>query len=219
MTKPVKRPYDNTRRLAQVRATRLRVIEVAKGLFIDSGYPATTLESVAEAADVPLPTLYRLFGSKRALLRAVLDASFVGDDEPVAFADRPAVQAALSERDPERLLGAFARIATDFMGRSSAILYVLASAAEVDAEAADLLAEIRRQRHAGQSRIVDALVERSALDPNLDPSEAADFVYLLWSPDVHRVLTVDRAWTSEQYEAWLARTLSRTLLADQPVHS
>ena len=71
MAGPVKRSYDNSRRLAQVRATRRRVIDAAKRLFIDRGYPATTLESVAEAAEIPLPSLYRLFGSKRALLRAV----------------------------------------------------------------------------------------------------------------------------------------------------
>ena len=213
MVKDVKRRYDNTRRLAQVRATRLGVIEAAKALFIEYGYLATTLESVADAADVALPTLYRLFRSKRALLTAVLETSFVGDDEPIAFADRPAVQAARSEPDPSKLLSAFAAIAKAFMNRSSGILHVLATAAQVDAEAADLLAEIRRQRHAGQSRIVAALVERGALDPSLDPAEAADFVYLLWSPDAHRILTVERGWSPEQYEAWLAHAARRTLLA------
>lgn len=213
MAKLVKRPYDNSRRLAQVRETRLRVVEAAKALFIDQGYPTTTLESVAGAAAVPLPTLYRLFGSKRALLTAVLEISFVGDDEPVSFVDRPAVQAALSQPDPSELLRAFAAIARDFMERSSGILHVLATAAQVDAEAADLLAEIRRQRHIGKSRIVDALVKRGALDPGLDLSEAADFVYLLWSPDAHRILTVERGWTPEQYEAWSARVLCGTLLA------
>lgn len=213
MAKAVKRPYDNRRRLAQVRATRLRVIEAAKGLFIENGYPATTLESVAAAADVPLPTLYRLFGSKRTLLTAVLDTSFVGDDEPIAFVDRPAVQSALSEPDPKKMLDALARIGREFMDRSSAILHVLASAAQVDNEAAGVLAEIRRQRHTGQSRIVAALLDRGALDPSLKPAEAADFVYLLWSPDAHWILTVERGWTPEQYEAWLSRSLHRTLLA------
>lgn len=213
MAKAVKRPYDNRRRLAQVRATRLRVIEAAKGLFIENGYPATTLESVADAADVPLPTLYRLFGSKRTLLTAVLDTSFVGDDEPIAFVDRPAVQSALSEPDPKKMLDALARIGREFMDRSSAILHVLASAAQVDNEAAGVLAEIRRQRHTGQSRIVAALLDRGALDPSLKPAEAADFVYLLWSPDAHWILTVERGWTPQQYEAWLSRSLHRTLLA------
>jgi AcrR family transcriptional regulator len=213
MARSVKRPYDNSRRLAQVRATRLKAVEAAKELFIEHGYPATTLESVADAADVPLPSLYRLFKSKRLLLSAVLDTSFGGDDEPVAFVDRPSVQAALNEPDPRRLLEAFAKIATELLGRSSAIQLVLASAAQFDDDAAGLLAEIRRQRHTGQSRIIAALVERGALRPGLDPTEATDFVYLLMSPDAYRILTVERTWAPERVEEWLARSLCGTLLA------
>src|ERR1700746_1133734 len=110
MAAPVKRNYDNSRRLAQVRATRLRGVDAATRLFTESGYPATPIEAVADAADVSLPTLYRLFGSKRALLAAVLDASFGGDDEPIPFSDRPEVRAARSEREPARMAAAFGRI-------------------------------------------------------------------------------------------------------------
>jgi AcrR family transcriptional regulator len=211
MAEVVKRHYDNSRRLAQVGASRMRVIQAAKALFIESGYPATTLEAVADAADVSLPTLYRLFGSKRALLKAVLDTAFGGDDEPVAFADRPAVRAARSEVDPVKLVEAFGPILAELMERTSAILHVLATAAQVDPDAAEVLTEIRRQRHTGQSRIVAMLVDRNALDPDLDPSKAADIVYACMSPDVHRVLTVERGWTSEDYEFWVVRCL-RSLL-------
>jgi AcrR family transcriptional regulator len=215
MSEAVKRRYDNTRRLAQVGATRLRVIDAAKRLFIESGYPTTTLEAVADAADVSLPTLYRLFGSKRVLLAAVLDTSFGGDDEPIAFGDRPAVRAARSEPDPLKMVEAFGRISTELMERTSAILHVLATAAQVDPEAADLLADIRRQRYSGQSRIVAALVERDALDPELDVSKTADMVYALMAPDVHRILTIERGWTSQEYESWIVRNLRSLLRPDQ----
>ena len=212
MSAPVKRPYDNSRRLAQARATRLKVIETAKDLFIKNGYPATTLESVADAADVPLPSLYRLFKSKRSLLSAVLDTSFGGDDQPLAFVDRKVVQAALVEPDPRRLLEAFAGIATELLERSAAIQLVLASAAHVDPEVADLWADIRRQRYTGQSRIVAALVDRGALDPDLEASEAADIVYLLMSPDTYRILTLERGWKPARFEQWLASSLCGMLL-------
>jgi AcrR family transcriptional regulator len=215
MTEAVKRRYDNSRRQAQVRATRLTVIEAAQRLFTEHGYPATTIEAIAEAAEVPLPTLYRLFGSKRALLAAVLDTSFGGDDQPIAFGDRPAVRAARAETDPAKMVTAFARIAREFMERSSAIQHVLATAAQVDADAAGLLAEIRRQRHTGQSRIVAALDAAGALDPGLDKSEAADIVYALLSPDVYRILTVERGWPADRYERWIARSLSALLPASQ----
>ena len=215
MAETVKRRYDNSRRQAQVRATRLKVIEAAKRLFTEHGYPAVTIEQVAEAADTPLPTLYRLFGSKRALLAAVLDTSFGGDDQPIAFADRPAVRAARAEPDPAKMVNAFARIVREFMERSSAVQHVLATAAQIDGEAAELLAEIRRQRHVGQSRIVAALDATGALDPGLDRSEAADIVYALLSPDVHRILTVERGWPADRYERWIARSLGALLRPGQ----
>jgi AcrR family transcriptional regulator len=215
MADAVKRRYDNSRREAQARATRRKAVDAAQLLFTQRGYPATTLEAISEAADVPLPTLYRLFGSKRALLAAVLDTTFGGDDQPIAFEDRPAVRAARAETDPAKMVTAFARIISEFMQRSSAILHVLATAADVDPDAAGLLAEIRRQRHTGQSRIVAALQARGALDPSLDSSEAADMVYALLSPDVHRILTVERGWPADRYESWIARLLA-TLLPPVP---
>jgi AcrR family transcriptional regulator len=215
MTPAVKRPYDNSRRQAQVRATRLRIIEAARALFIAHGYPATTLEAIADAADTSLPTLYRLFSSKPALLKAVLDISFGGDDQPVAFGDRPEVQAARGETDPRALIAAFTRILRDFMVRSSAIMRVLATASAVDHDAAQLMEEIRRQRHTGQSRIVAALSALDALDPGLAFSEAVDIAYAVLSPEVHHILTVERGWTAEQYEQWLVRSLG-ALLRSEP---
>lgn len=218
MSEAVKRRYDNSRRLAQVRATRLKVIEAAKRLFIEHGYPATTIEAIADAADVALPTLYRLFGSKRALLKAVLDVCFGGDDEPIAFGDRPEQQEALAESDPLSLVRSFARICRLFMERSSETMHILSTAAQVDPEIAGLANEIRRQRHVGQARIVAAIAARNALDPELSRSDAEDMTYAALSPEVHRILTIERRWTADQYEGWLARVLSSLLRPDLVRH-
>jgi hypothetical protein len=125
------------------------------------------------------------------------------------------VRAARAETDPAKMVTAFARIVAELMIRSSAIQHVLGTAAHVDGDAAELLAEIRRQRYTGQSRIVAALAATGALDPDLDKSEAADIVYALLSPEVHRILTVERGWPADRYERWIARSLSALLRADQ----
>ncbi len=213
MTRDVKRPYDSSRRRAQSRATKAQVVEAAKALFIERGYPATTIESISDASGVPLATIYRLFGSKVAILKSVLDVSFGGDDEPIDFGDRPEVRAAREEPDPERLLDAFAHIGRTFMERSAQMLGVLATAATMDPEAARLLDDVRRQRLTGQSRIADALVGRKALSRDLSRSDAADIIYALWSPDLHRVLTEERRWSEDRYEEWLAKAQKRLLLA------
>jgi AcrR family transcriptional regulator len=210
----VKRSYDNSRRQAQMQDTRRRIIDAAKRRFIERGYPATTLEEIAEAADTSLPTLYRLFSSKRALLKSVLDVSFGGDDAPIAFGERPEVQAARAESDPGALVRAFARIGRDFMDRSSPIMHIVATAAQVDPDAAQLMDDMRQQRLTGQSRIVDALAELGALDPDLQVADAVDIAYVALSPDVHRILTVERDWTADQYEQWLVRSLSQLLRRD-----
>ena len=46
--------------------------------------------------------------------------------------------------------------------------------------------------------------------------EAAAVIWTLTSPEVHRMLTVDWAWTSPRYEDWLRTTLQTTLLPDPP---
>jgi hypothetical protein len=53
MAELVKRRYDNSRRQAQARATRVKVIKAANRLFTEHGYPATTIEAIAEASDTP----------------------------------------------------------------------------------------------------------------------------------------------------------------------
>jgi AcrR family transcriptional regulator len=213
MASEVKRTYDSSRRQAQSRATKAQVVDAARALFVERGYPATTIESIGDAADVPLATIYRLFGSKLGILKAVIDVTLGGDDQPVEFGDRPDVRAARAEQDPERLLDAFAHLARSLMDRSAPILGALATAATVDPEAARLLEEVRRQRLTGQSRIAEALVRRKALRPDVTRSEAVDVIYALLSPDMHRVLTEERRWSPEHYEKWLAQSLKRLLLA------
>ncbi|HEY2703726.1 MAG TPA: helix-turn-helix domain-containing protein [Candidatus Dormibacteraeota bacterium] len=214
MPTPVKRPYDNSRRAAHSRLTRREVIDAATALFIEAGYPATTVDAISRAARTPPTTVYRLFGSKRGILAAVVDAALGGDDEPIAFVDRPRVRAALSEPDPRLFLDSFARHARELLERSADLQHTLATASSVDQEAAEMLTEIRRQRHAGQSRIAAGLAARRALSPEVEERHAADIVYLLMSPEVYRILTAERGWEADTYELWLARSL-RLLLLDR----
>ena len=61
--------------------TRAQLVEVAAHLLATGGPGAVTTRSVALAAGVQAPTIYRLFGDKRGLLDAVAEhgfASYVG---------------------------------------------------------------------------------------------------------------------------------------------
>lgn len=206
------RTYDSARRRAQVRRTRADIVGAAHNLFLARGYLATTIEVIAEHAGASPATVYRLFGAKRAILAAVLDVAFVGDDEPVALHERAPVLAAFALDDPRDLLTAFARICRELLDRSAPIQRVLRGAAVADPEAAELLDLTRAQRLQGQSRVARELAVRGALAEGLDEAAAADTIYALMAPEVHHLLTIERKWDADRYERWLADALCALLL-------
>jgi len=66
--------------------TRAQLVEVAAELLATQGPDAVTTRSVALAAGVQAPTIYRLFGDKSGLLDAVVEhgwASYVASKHPV----------------------------------------------------------------------------------------------------------------------------------------
>lgn len=189
------------------------MVDAARTLFLDRGYGATTIDAISEASGVPPATVYRLFGSKLGILKAVIDVSIGGDDEAVAVADRPQVQALLADPDPCRQLEDFVRVAAQINERTSAIYRILVSAAASDRDAATLLDDLTRQRQEGQGRIARALARGTALRPGLRQRDAADIIHALVSPEMYGLLVVDRGWPVERYVTWLTEMLVDQLVA------
>jgi AcrR family transcriptional regulator len=91
--------------------TRAEIREAALRLFLEKGYEATTVQQIADAAEVSLSTLFRYFPSKALLvlpfdLPALIRESFVGQraDETVFDAIHAALRASfdqLSIADPD----------------------------------------------------------------------------------------------------------------------
>jgi len=213
VTEPVKRdsPNKSGRGQARTRLARRAVVESARTLFLERGYTATTIEAISEHSDVPSATVYRLFSSKLGILKAVLDTSIAGDEQPLAVQERPDVASLFTEPDPHKLLAGFAGITTAINQRTNDVYRVLVSAAGSDPAAAELLTEIRQQRDRGQGRIARSLARAHALKPGLRERDAADLIHTLMSPEVYRLLVGDRGWTPERYQRWLATTLTQQL--------
>ena len=83
-----KRSYRSPRRVEQAAQTRAAVLEAATRLFAERGWAGTGMRDVAREAGVAVETVYANFRSKPELLIAAVDVSVVGDDAPVALADR-----------------------------------------------------------------------------------------------------------------------------------
>ena len=103
----VKRSYDASGRRAQARARRLAVVLAARDLFERDGYRPTTIAAIAAHAGVSAESVYKGFGTKAALAKAVFDLALAGDDEPVPVAERPAMQAVRDEPDVRRKIAMF----------------------------------------------------------------------------------------------------------------
>ena len=189
------------------------MIEAARALFLERGYGATTIEAISSRSDVPSPTVYRLFSSKRGILKALLDVSIAGDDEAIPVAERAPVQALLADPDPTKKVAAFVAVAAQVNARTAAIYRILVSAAASDADAAGLLDDVTRQRQEGQGRIARSLARSGALRPKMRERDAGDLIHALASPEVYGLLVVDRGWSPARYEAWLTATLVEQLLA------
>lgn len=211
MARAVKSPVGE-RPQARTRLARAAVVAAARELFAERGYAATTMEALSARASVPPATMYRLFGSKIGVLKTMLDMAAVGDDEPVAFGDRPAAQAMLALEDPRELLDALCKMTPVTMSRLAPVHQILTGAASTDREAADLFAEYIRQRQHGQGRVAARLARLGALRASVSERRAADIIHALSSPEVYRLLTVDRGWSGRQFGDWLAQTLKQQLL-------
>ena len=68
-----KRSYHSRVRQRQAEETHRRILAAAGSLFASHGYAETTLEAIAETAEVSPKTIAAVFGSKRALLAAVIN--------------------------------------------------------------------------------------------------------------------------------------------------
>jgi AcrR family transcriptional regulator len=193
------------------------VVGAARALFLERGYQATTIGAISHHSDVPAATVYRLFSSKLGILKALLDVSIAGDDQALSLQERPHVAAALfAESDPEKLLAGLASITVAINARSSDVYRILSSASGSDPAAAVILADYQQQRDDGQGRIARSLARAHALRPGLRQRDAADLIHALASPELYRLLVIDRGWTPERYEQWLAATLADQLTAPTP---
>src|SRR5689334_25149691 len=102
MSDPVKtRSYNSGRRAERTQETKRAVVAAAHGLFLERGFADTTVEAISTASNVPIATVYRLFKTKTAILKQVIDTAVVGDDAPVPLGDRAVVQDAQTADDPK----------------------------------------------------------------------------------------------------------------------
>jgi AcrR family transcriptional regulator len=212
-----RRRYESLRRREQAAQTRRDIEAAAEKLFRERGYVGTPMPLIATEAGVAVETIYRAFGSKAGLFRAVVEAAIAGGAARAETPpeDRPAIIAIREERDPRRQLELYAATQPGIHRRAGPLGRALLAAAATDPELRALHEEMQTQRLNGLGRFTGLLAEGNALRPGLSVEQARDIIWTLCSAPVHDMLVIERGWTSDEYRDWLADALKRELLGDR----
>ncbi len=206
------RSYDSSLRRAQASQTRLRILDSAERLFAKRGYAATTMEAIAAEAGVATDTVYASFGSKAGVLHRLLDVRVGGDEAPVPLLEREGPRSVRALPTPRRQVARFAADITERLERARPVDDIMRGAASVDPEIAALRGRMQQTRYENMKEFVSWLASRGSFRGGMSEEDAAAHVWTLASPEVHGLLRRERGWTRDRYAAWLAETISRTLL-------
>ncbi len=205
----VKRSYSSARRDAQARETRRSVLETALRLFVAHGYAATTMQAIADESGVAVQTVYAAFGTKRELMRQLIEGTIAGD-ESAAGTEGDAAETIAAEPDARRRAQLDAALARTIVQRVAPLVRVAEEAAASDPDLAATMETVRAARRREMLDSAALLAGPEGL--RLEPEEAAATLYVLYSPQVADMLMRDHGWSPARYEAWLARMIQEAVL-------
>jgi AcrR family transcriptional regulator len=200
-----RRRYRSQLREERAADTRRRIERAAGELFAAHGFAGTTVAGIAERAGVSEATVYATFGTKGAIVRALLSemeqqADVAGSSARIAV-----------ESDPRRKLETFAQWTRALFTSSKATISAV-SEALTDPALIELGQEGNRHRRQGLRGLVSSLARADALKPGLSQREAVDRAWMLTGLEIYLAATDGCGWSDAHYERWLAATLVEQLL-------
>jgi AcrR family transcriptional regulator len=202
------RPQRYRSRLRAERAadTRERIAIAALELFTEHGFGGTTITAIAERAGVAHQTIYATFGTKAAILLALLarleeNAGASQWRDRIAAADNPAAK-----------LEAFAHWSASMYATSKATI-TAAQGAVGDPAILQLRDEANGHRRQALTALIDTLANREALAAGLSRQQAVDRAWLLTSIELYLAAIDGCGWTDIDYARWLTNLLIHQLLA------
>ncbi len=201
MSNSKKRVYKSESRKAQALKTRQSLFEVATQLFEEVGFEKVTIEVIAQAAHVSPSTIYSLFKSKLGILRALLDEAL----PPEEFWD---LVKEAKQSTQTRQLEITAKISRRLYDAEKAQMALIAGASTLDPDFKKLEMEREERRYDRQDETARSIAQQN----RLGLKQTKDLLWLFSGRDLYRMLVIERRWSSDAYEKWLAEHLKQTLL-------
>jgi len=202
------RRYDSSGRRAAARARQQRIVEVAGRLMERDGYEATTVAAIAAESGVSAETIYKSFGGKPGLVRALFETALEGAG-PIPAETR---SDALRDTDPVTLVSGWAQLAKEVAPRGTAVMVLVRAAASSDPRLAELYDEMdarRLRRMQDNARALDAI---GGVREGITVQEAGDVLFTVSSPEMYELLVSRRGWSIERYSRYVRETITHALL-------
>src|SRR4029453_18822987 len=150
-----RRRYDSSGRQAQARRNREAILDAAQRQFLDGGYAATTIAAIAAEAGVSVGTIYKAFGGKPGLVRAIYDRGLAGREPVPAFQRADAIRE--RQTDPRTIMRNWGTLTSEVSSIVSPIERLVRPAAASDPDMAALLKahnDLREQRARHHARFL-----------------------------------------------------------------
>jgi len=205
-----KRSYDASRRRAQAAQTQSAILEVARREFLEQGYATTTVARIAAGAGTSVETVYKGFGGKSGIVRALWERGLDGRG-PVPAPERSDLLSS-TETDPVRVLRGWGAFTTEVAPETAPVLLLVRGAAATDPDMAELLSEVEAQRRARMRRNARRLQQRGWLRPEVDLAQATDILCVYSSVELYDLLVIRSGWPLERYGEFIGEALIAALL-------
>ena len=205
-----KRPYDARRRQEQAAHNRGKITEAAKRRFLRDGYSVTTIAAIAADTGVSVDTIYKSFGGKPGLVRAIRTRALEGEGPVPAEQRSDALHT--PEGDPRTVIEAWGALVTEVAPRVAPILLLIRSAAATDPEVMGLLDEMDRDRLRRMTDNARRLRDNGHLRPGITLAHAADVLWTYSSAELYELLVIRRGWSPETYGRFVAEAMIKALL-------
>lgn len=188
-----------TSRAEAAAATRRRVVAAAERLLLAEGWAGTTIRKVATEAGVSQETIYKGFGGKAALLKAVYDVRIAGDDREIPIAEREGIARLIAAATPTEAADAWAAHALNIQARSAPVMALALGARAGEPELAAFLEVTATERMTGAANAAAHWDQHGWLRVPVD--EARERIWLLGSPASYLDLTT-LGWGRDRLHAW-----------------
>jgi len=208
-----RRAYRSRRREQQAELTHNAVLDAAELLFRKNGWTATTIAAIAKAAEVSPETIYVRFGNKRTIVHQLVIRAIRGAQQQTPMMQQEHRAKVLQMTDGRNMINGFSDDIAELLARAAPILAVIRSAAENDAQMADLYADLHETRRQNLGKLVAALEGIGALRLGLDAQTATDTLWSVVSPELWMLRTNQLRTTPDTNREWIRITLQRLLLA------